>query len=189
MARHSTSTKSAAKSYRCSPSIVKAQNDFFIALGSIDELNPNDFGRLLNLGNAIIEGNIFALIDALSFYKGCPALLFDQMDFLRSAIDSPEISFPDPDLIKYEGNLGQSKTALVFSIYVERSQRIAYISSDPNLPSYVHALTTNKLGIETMQPVSEDPLLLLRHIGRLICLPEHKEPPPMSALNVTTACA
>ncbi len=189
MARHSTSPKTASKSYRCSPSIAKAQNDFFIALGSIEELAPNDFGALLNLGNAIIEGNIFALIEALGHYKDCPDLLFDHMDFLRSSINCPEIAFPEPDLIKYEGSLGQTKTALVFSIYVERTRRIAYISSDPNLPSYVYALATNKLGIEAMQPVSEDPLLLLRQIGRLICLPEHKEPPPMSAQNIQTACA
>ncbi len=190
MSTHKPTVKSTTLSHRCPSSVEKAQLDFFIALGSMEDLDPtNHFSSILNLGNAIIAGDLAAVSNALSFYKDHTSLLFEHMDFLERALNSSEVTFPEPEVIKYEGSLGQTKTALVLAILLERSQKIAYVSSDPCLASYVQAFTRNRIGIMSMEPSTEDPQLLLKHIGRVICLPDPKEPPPMSCTTMQSAVA
>lgn len=160
-------------------STVMAQLEFFIRLGNMSDIDPNrDFAAILNLGNSLIEGDLPAIQKALAFYTNNSKLLFEHLEFLRRAFAHAGVSFQEPAVLKYEASIGQIKTVVVMAILLERAGKIAFISSDPALASYVHSFTRSKAGIMTLVPKKEDPGLLLKQISRVIRIPDVIGPPP-----------
>lgn len=173
--------QSLTQSRTCEHSTMLAQLELFIKLGNMLELDPNKhFKGILNLGNAMIEGDMALLQQSLSFYVDHTDLLFEHISFLKCAFAHAGVSFQEPAVLKYEGPLGKIKTAIVISIVLERAGKIAYISSDSTLSSFVQGSTRNKSGIMTMEPLNDDPQLLLRQISRVIRQPDVVGPPPFS---------
>jgi copper(I)-binding protein len=162
---------------------VLAQQEFFIRLGNMAELQPDEhFVALMNLGNALIEGDLHRIQIALAYYRQHDKLIYEHVEFLRRAFANAEVSFQDPALLKYQAPNGQHKCDVMISIVLERAGKVAFISSDQTAPSEVHAFTRGKNGIVTLESVKEDPRLLLKQISRIIRLPDVIEPPPLSII-------
>lgn len=171
-----------ARPLTCHPtdqSTIKAQLEFFIRLGNMEDLQPGeDFAAVMDLGNALISGEIDQVQSFLSKYGNQTTLLLMHVEFLRKAFNHTGIQIQDPSIIRYEGPLGQQRRMVVLSILIERLGKIVFISSERSQPSYVHSFVRNSKGIMTLEPAKEDPALFLRQIGRLIRLPDVPAPPP-----------
>ena len=162
---------------------VLAQQEFFIRLGNIAELQPDGhFVALLNLGNALIEGELLRIQNALAYYRDKDELIFEHVEFLRQAFNNAEVIFQEPAILKYLSNSGQHKSDVMISIVLERAGKMAFVSSDQTVPCEVHAFTRGRNGIISMDAVKEDPRLLLKQIGRIIRLPDLVEPPPLTII-------
>lgn len=168
-------------------SATLAKLELFIRLGNMSDLDPNQhFADILRLGNALIEGEINAVQKALSFYASQSELLDQHIGFLRRAFAHTGVDFLESASVKYENGVGQTRTVLVLSVVLERSGKVAFVSSDPVLASYVHSFTRSRRGAMMMEPAQGDPGLLLKQISRVIRLPETTAPPPNSMASSLT---
>lgn len=163
---------------------LNAQMELFIQLGSLNELNPGEeFSKILKLGNALIAGDLTSLQDALAQYKSSPSMLFEHSRELKKIFADKGITVQEPSVIKYADALGRPLCVIVLPVVLEKSGRIVFVSSDKSMTSYVHEIR-NMHGIVTMEPVQEDPSLLLKHISRLIRIPDQTcAPPPFTIVQ------
>ncbi len=162
---------------------VLAQQELFIRLGNMEELQPDgNFVALLNLGNALIEGELAAIQNALAYYEERGQLIYEHVDFLRRAFANAGVVFQEPAILKYQTGVGQNKNIVMISIVLERAGKIAFVSSDQSSACEVHKFTSGRNGILKMEPVQEDPRLLLKQISRIIRLPDVVEPPPLTII-------
>ena len=161
------------------PGMIFAQIEFFIRLGNMDDLPPDrNFGAILNLGNALIEGDLDSVQEALSFYEDHSCLIFEHIRLLKRAFAHTGVTFHEPSVLNLEST--PAKT-IVISVVLTRNGKVVFISSDPTMTSYVQGLKRNYSGALTIEPLKEDPRLLLKQISRVIRLPDQTDPPPFSA--------
>jgi hypothetical protein len=172
MSEHSTGQPQNSDS-----SVVYAQLDLFIRLGNMDDLDPNrHFAAMLNLGNALIEGRLPEIRQALAFYANRADLLIEHIGYLNRAFAHTGVTILEPAVSKYAA-LGGQKTAVSISVLLERAGKATFVSSDPAIKSYVHVTEWTEHGTIT----TEDPRLLLKQLSRVIRLPEETAPPPFSS--------
>lgn len=183
-----TMTRTEAPTASCLPqqqekydhSITQAQLELFIRLGNMDDLDPNkNFTGIMNLGNALIEGNLEKIQTALRFYNSQPDLLNEHAIYLSRAFAHNGVEFLEPAFIKHEGAGGQPKLSVILSVVLDRAGKIAFISSEPNYPSYVHTFTRQKGLMMVEVATKEDPQLLLKQISRVIRIADSLPPPPL----------
>lgn len=174
---------STASTFHKDHGAVLAQQELFIRLGNMDELQADgNFVALMNLGNAVIDGDLQAIQNALAYYTEKAQLIYEHIDFLSLALANSEVRFQEPTVLKCQTGIGQNKNVVMISMMLERVGKIVFISSDQNVSSEVHAFVSGQNGIITMEAVPEDPRLLLKQISRIIRLPEVVEPPPLTII-------
>lgn len=164
--------------------IMQAQLALFIKLGNMDELNPDqNFGGIVNLGYALIDGDIEVVKEALRFYDDASELLEEHSIYLSEVFAHVGVEVLEPALLHLETPYGL-KTSVVLAVALERAGKIAYISSDESYPSYVNPYHRDNGLLMIDSPTQEDPQLLLRQISRVIRISEPVAPPPTSMPSI-----
>ncbi len=160
--------------------VMRAQLELFIKLGNMDELSPNqNFGGIVNLGYALIDGDIEVVQEALKFYNDDPELLAEHSVYLTEVFEHVGVELLEPAILYLETPYG-TKASVVLAIALERAGKIAYISSAETYPSYVNPYYRDNGLLMIDSPTQEDPQLLLRQISRVIRISEPMAPPPSS---------
>jgi hypothetical protein len=171
-------TPSLAPSPTGDATLVQAQTELFIHLGNMSDLDPvRDFAAILNLGNALIEGDMTAIQKALEFYEDHMDLAGKHIAALNSIFASSGVALKEPVLIESQARRATAKSPVVLGVLLERAGRIAFVSSDPTIPSDVHGFVRAQKGMMALEPLHDDPKLLLKQASRIIRLPG---PPPFA---------
>lgn len=170
---------------QCSDRILlKAQLDLFIGLGSTDSVVPGaEFALIIKLGNAIIAGDMDELIRALNAYLPCPDTIYKHSEILNMHLQKHGIYLHEPAISKISSGIGRGKYTIVLAVMHQASGMNVYVSSDSSIPCYVHRLVRGLSGVYSLEPVHEDPRLMLKQIGRLLRIEETMGPPPSLSIH------
>ncbi|MBY0359308.1 MAG: hypothetical protein K2W82_15005 [Candidatus Obscuribacterales bacterium] len=161
---------------------IQAKEELANKLDSCNQLVSSDFERVIRLGQSLIEGDLRKIEEAVLAYATKPSLLIEHIRFLAFAFAGSGVVFLDPAVLKVEIATGQFRDAAVISIYLKQAMRVLTVPTVAYLGSSVYAVSSNLDGCSVMEPApSEEPRLLAKQIGGVLCAGSLPGPPPLSA--------
>lgn len=150
-------------------------------LETLDELKPLDFERVCKLGCDLIDGDLRKLEEAVGSYMQRPMLLYHDVRLLARAFAGSGVEFLDTTVFKTELGQGQFRDMAIMSVHLKQAMRILTISTIPSMESCVYSIATKIDGCSVMElKTKEEPRLLAKQIGGVLCVGALPGPPPMS---------
>lgn len=134
--------------------------------------------EILDLGFAVIDGDLTGLREAVSLYAGCPERLLNLAAILDRIYEGSAVGFPELPIYRH---FIQEKELVVglFCLEWKAGGRLLSIPTEPRLSCQVFHPVHGSWPAWVCQR-DEEPRLLLEHIGRVLTIDGCPPPPPLS---------